>query len=859
MVKGGEGGFSNSDPILIASNGSLKGLISNQPSAFSYQQPTDSPMLLALADPPTDADLAQTIEVQFTPAIQAKATELNHNPVKIYNWVRNNIEFVPTHGSIQGADMCLQTKQCNSFDTASLLIALLRSSGIHARYVCGTIELPIEKVKNWAGGFTDANSAMSLIASGGIPLKGLTSGGQIVSVQLEHVWVEAWIDYIPSRGEIHRQGDTWIPLDASFKQYNYTQGIDIKSAVPFDAQSFIDQLKSTATINETEGYATNLSSLLIRQTMQDYQTRVQNYVIQNYPDSTLGDVFGKKEIIEQDFPYLLGTLPYKMVVKGAVYSGIPDSLRHTITFSINDENVYYDSQPLIKTKSLPELAGKRITLNYLPASDIDAQVLASYGYYSTPPYLVNLKPVLFIEGVQAAFGGSIGMGTAQSLKITFNIPGRANEIISHPLNASAMASIGLDIQRITPGLLEERKAKLDSAINKLGVSEVGFDDLIGEILNLHTLSYFVMHEMFNKFNALGRIAYSKATEEMATIINPSVDYLYGIPYRISNPNLEIDVKRYIMARRSLSGDRAQEINFSLSNGLYSSALEHGVVELLNEGGKAISAVKALSLANDNGIPVYRVNSTNSESIIQRLQVSPETVNNIRNAISAGKEVIVPERSIQYYQWIGEGYIVFDPSTGAGDYLISGGLFGGSNVCNIYAKKGLFRGAVADYLIHGNYRILSGGTDTCKNQIPDLISFLQRTKNELLYWAARADISPEVASKLTAYSVTMGTIIGTLFALAMRVDQLKELTTRNFVFAIIFVSFVSFLTNLSIGWGFIEGGPIGGAGWMLGMVAASNEIINQYLNWLLSTQQASFFESRRKRYAQNTLAGCEYTI
>ena len=179
----------------------------------------------------------------------------------------------------------------------------------------------------------------------------------------------------------------------------------------------------------------------------------------------------------------------------------------------------------------------------------------------------------------------------------------------------------------------------------------------------------------------------------------------------------------------------------VSNGLYSSALEHGVVELLNEGGKAISAVKALSLANDNGIPVYRVNSTNSESIIQRLQVSPETVNNIRNAISAGKEVIVPERSIQYYQWIGEGYIVFDPSTGAGDYLISGGLFGGSNVCNIYAKKGLFRGAVADYLIHGNYRILSGGTDTCKNQIPDLISFLQRTKNELLYWAARADISP----------------------------------------------------------------------------------------------------------------------
>lgn len=68
-------------------------------------------MLLALADPPTDADLAETIEVKFTPAIQAKATELNHNPVKIYNWVRNNIEFVPTYGSIQGADYCLQEQK----------------------------------------------------------------------------------------------------------------------------------------------------------------------------------------------------------------------------------------------------------------------------------------------------------------------------------------------------------------------------------------------------------------------------------------------------------------------------------------------------------------------------------------------------------------------------------------------------------------------------------------------------------------------------------------------------------------------------------------------------------------------------
>lgn len=60
---------------------------------------------------PTAADLTSTIDVQFTPAILAKAAELNHNAVQIYNWVYNNIEHVPTYGSIQGADMCLQTMQ----------------------------------------------------------------------------------------------------------------------------------------------------------------------------------------------------------------------------------------------------------------------------------------------------------------------------------------------------------------------------------------------------------------------------------------------------------------------------------------------------------------------------------------------------------------------------------------------------------------------------------------------------------------------------------------------------------------------------------------------------------------------------
>jgi hypothetical protein len=67
--------------------------------------------------------------------------------------------------------------------------------------------------------------------------------------------------YCPSRGAVNRTGDSWIQLDASLKQYQCTQGMDLKSAVPLDAQALIDQSKSGATINDTEGWVQNLNAV----------------------------------------------------------------------------------------------------------------------------------------------------------------------------------------------------------------------------------------------------------------------------------------------------------------------------------------------------------------------------------------------------------------------------------------------------------------------------------------------------------------------------------------------------------------------------------------------------------------------
>ena len=135
---------------------------------------------------------------------------MNHDPVAIYHWVRNNVEWLPTWGAMQDADLTLDTLKGNAMDIASLTIALLRASGIPARYAHGTIDVPKDAFMNWAGGFSDATAAGDHASAGGIPIVAVTAAGQISTYRLEHIWVEAAIDYFPSRGLVNRDADAWI-------------------------------------------------------------------------------------------------------------------------------------------------------------------------------------------------------------------------------------------------------------------------------------------------------------------------------------------------------------------------------------------------------------------------------------------------------------------------------------------------------------------------------------------------------------------------------------------------------------------------------------------------------------------------
>jgi len=64
----------------------------------------------------------------------------------------------------------------------------------------------------------------------------VTSSGKTGKVRLEHVWVEAAIDFIPSRSAKNKDADSWVEMDPSYKQYTYQKGLDAVAISGIDPQ-----------------------------------------------------------------------------------------------------------------------------------------------------------------------------------------------------------------------------------------------------------------------------------------------------------------------------------------------------------------------------------------------------------------------------------------------------------------------------------------------------------------------------------------------------------------------------------------------------------------------------------------------
>ena len=194
------------------------------------------------------------------------------------------------------------------------------------------MDIPTAQALNWVGGAQTVDAAQQIWGQGGVQTTALMSGGQAKALRIQHTWVEALIQYHPGRGARHTPGqsqpDTWVPLDASYKQYTFKTGMDLQTAVPLDAQALLSAAQQGADTNPAEGWVRNLNTTALQSQLSNYQARLKTYIdSQNSGQSTVGDVLGQRNAQIDALPYLAGTLPYTVKARGQQFSEVPDRLR----------------------------------------------------------------------------------------------------------------------------------------------------------------------------------------------------------------------------------------------------------------------------------------------------------------------------------------------------------------------------------------------------------------------------------------------------------------------------------------------------------------------------------------------------
>ncbi len=603
--------------------------------------------------PPSAEDLSETIDVQITPSIKSLAESLENNPVKIYNWVYHNIQFVPSYGSLQGSQQTLESKRGNAFDTASLLIALLRSANISARYTYGTVEIPSSRVMNWLGGVKSPAVAMQLLSQGRIPNKAVIEKGKISKIQIEHVWVNAWVDFIPSGGAIHQTGDSWIPLDASFKQHLFTEGVDWET-VPFDGAALAAQLDT----ENSENWVTGIDKPLLQNTLESYKNALSKWLSEN-GISTLAEALGHREIIEDPRPELAASLPYQVIAKTENFADLPDKFRHQYRLTL-----YKDVVGRFRSEKLAELSFsfpeniEQITLSFVPATADDLDLIMEKKDQGVlPGYLINMMAELRVEGAVVATAGPFMMGKSLLLETAYTQPRKEIEYaLSYPV-VGEFRVFGWNLQ----GGVNLEAAKFET---------------VADLLDASLQGYFATNDIYNAWLApvSDVVAYRAPSMGVARTVLET-DFYYGIPYSVSITGVAFEIERL----RTQTADRGR---FKRLSGQLGSALASLVLEQAFAKDNGVDALSAIAAALSIGQRVYTLDSETAQAVLPTLGLNEQAQQLIERLLLAYWDVTIPAGTVNLESWSGLGTYGNDPLTGQsiystfGDAGMATGVIGG---------------------------------------------------------------------------------------------------------------------------------------------------------------------------------------
>ena len=700
---------------------------------------TGNILLAALPDPlPPDAascgntlaDLDANEDVNITNEMRTLAETLGYSPVKIFQYVSNQIGFEPYWGSLKGAEGTLVSGSGNDTDQASLLIALLRASKIPARYVQGTIQFDNEdpRLLDWLGvkTFTGANGVMG---RGLINPSYTPAGSKPGHLEFKHVWVEACVPYRNYRGAVaEKTGYRWIPLDPSFKERSYQNGIAIN--VDFDYAGYLASRQNGPDSLPQEKY--------LRQVEAWIKSQPPGYGANALKDAG----YAVNDQPPHSFDILPASPPYR--VKNFISWGsgltaevdtVPDTHRYKLAITTDGL-----SSPAVI--SLPKDALHRITFAYASSSTNGAFALPTVpypqpGYYMECPSGISscfagadAIPQIKIEGNIVVTGNALPGGIVSSancfqfsgktlctitgvlpriysLSLTLTLGGQqVNKVdFKNKIKTTDYMSLQAFAFQVSDRLLQERAARLLNGVRNPPKDSNGFDNLdetVGEFLHLAGLKY--MRYFSDAGKRIARIDGGSGWSGNhlgLTAVSSDIDYVFDLPYAISSPtkNFLVDVP----------GGQSRNVDLSTGNSVWKTFLLTGYAGsayesyLWQENAKldAVSTVRGMQYARESGIEILTLTpamcagspapidgadilgklSSNANST---LNYTSQNITDIRNLVCAsGYTVTLPRSLIQYQNWLGLVYFseLNNGTSMKTGFIIGGAYHGGYTVGN----------------------------------------------------------------------------------------------------------------------------------------------------------------------------------
>ena len=312
--------------------------------------------------------IAPSPDVQFDDRLAALARNLQYDPVRIYDFVYHAIEFEDYVGARKGATSTYLTRRGNAWDQCTLLIALLRMSGVPARYVLGEVALAkIELDTTFFPG--------------------------------EHVAVEIWASPQRRSGELRvplsARENAWLPLLPWHKDRVVVQaGIDV---APGTADADIEIPTALDTRASYLAPPTDDDIAFQRHTQKTsveyFEDALQDYLDTHEPGRSLSEVPFTTEIVHAPVSVLPTTYPSSVVFStpspaAAVHMEIPPEhrVRADLRIEAIDSDALGGSRVVLETTlELARISGRRLVLDFY--RDTTNKGVASY------------RPVLLLDGL----------------------------------------------------------------------------------------------------------------------------------------------------------------------------------------------------------------------------------------------------------------------------------------------------------------------------------------------------------------------------------------------------------------------------------------------------------------------------